>query len=402
MESGSNTGLERVEKDMQVEESMSFGARMFGLFEAGVVTLVAVFLVFVAFYVSNTRAAISQGVVAGLSPDMVLVSPIPPSSTGLDYGVSSNSLTTSDVSALSQPGAVPGAIAMAPVTISQGTFYSGARSVSGEVIGTTQSYAYCTQFQVSAGRFIESQDLAASSPVVVLGSTIERQLFGSVNPIGQSLTISGIQFDVVGVLKSMGFYGSDNLDNRVIIPQTTMWSRLVQARGDLESQIVFRTATAAAAVQVASEVDATLLQLHQLSNPFQANFSIVTQSQLVASQLSGASTLERTLLVVSAIALVLSSFYVYFRVSRGRLSQENIEAKSAALAVLLYDVTVTSLVSSLVGVFLAVMGAVQVVDLLAPSVTTIGHISLYDSLISVALGIAFSVVGLLPFVRSHI
>ncbi len=400
MESRSETDSEEVHKSVNAD-SVTLRVRILGLIVTGFVTLVAVFFVATTFYLSNTAAAISRKVVAGLSPEMVLVSPIPPSSTGLDYGVSSNSLTTSDVSALSQPGAIPGTVAMAPATISQGTFSFGARSVSGEVIGTTQSYAYCTQFQLSVGRFIESQDLAASAPVVVLGSTIEEQLFGSVNPIGQSITMSGTQFKVIGVLKSRGFYGSDNLDDRVIIPQTTMWSRVVPGRGQLESQIVFRTVNAAVVEQVASEVDTTLLQLHQLSNPFQANFSIVTQSQLVTSQLAGALTLEHMFFGMSGFALVLSSFYVYFRVSRGRLFLGGIDSESNSDAALLVHVIMASAIASLLGAAIAIAGASQILSLSASMVTTVGGFSFEDFLISVALGIAFSVVGLLPMVRSH-
>ncbi len=376
-------GLQSVDKNSTVRRALSIGAQ-------SLATSVAVVLVVMTCYAFNMSSSEARQTVAGLSPDMVLVSPVPLSSTGIDYGISSNSLTLNDVETLGQPGSIPGVASMAPATVSRSTLTYDARSVSGEVVGTTQSYASTANFEVRQGRFIDTQDVANSASVVVLGSTIDRELFGTIDPIGQSITISGSRFSVVGVLRSRGFYGSDNLDDRVIIPQTTMWSKIMPGQGDVVSQILFRTRTPAMAQQVAREVDSSLLQLHQISNPFLANFSIVTQSQLVATQLELASTLKRVLLVLSVTALIFSSTYLYFMRSQEGNTSSDIGVNT------LKDTMLVGLLGSVVGVIVGEVFARRLLGILAPAARAGGFISLENVVISIALGVSFAVVSLLP------
>ncbi|MEF3695459.1 MAG: ABC transporter permease [Candidatus Cloacimonadota bacterium] len=102
------------------------------------------------------------------------------------------------------------------------------------------------------GRFIKELDIQENNDVVVLGSTIAREIFGSRNPLGQLVTLSAetvspdasgmlqsgmkaFQFEVIGVMKerqmdSMGgpFQGNmlEYLNKRAFIPLSTMINKV--------------------------------------------------------------------------------------------------------------------------------------------------------------------------------
>jgi ABC-type antimicrobial peptide transport system permease subunit len=63
--------------------------------------------------------------------------------------------------------------------------------------------------------------------VAVIGSKTANELFGPLNPVGQSVRIKNIPFTIVGLLESKGAgMGAANQDDRVPIPYTTAMKRL--------------------------------------------------------------------------------------------------------------------------------------------------------------------------------
>ena len=69
----------------------------------------------------------------------------------------------------------------------------------------------------------------SDAAVVVLGSDTASELFGARDPIGQSVTIADVPFQVVGVLTSVGSGSSSTTDqdDQAIIPITTAATRVV-------------------------------------------------------------------------------------------------------------------------------------------------------------------------------
>ena len=68
---------------------------------------------------------------------------------------------------------------------------------------------------VISGRKLDDTDEAAKRPVCCIGQTAARELFGSVNPVGEEITVKSARFQVVGLLDFKGqanvvlvFFGS--------------------------------------------------------------------------------------------------------------------------------------------------------------------------------------------------
>jgi putative ABC transport system permease protein len=81
-------------------------------------------------------------------------------------------------------------------------------------------------YHAAGGRFLNGVDIAERRRVIFLGGEIARELFGRPDPIGESVTIDGLPFTIVGTmpkkLQTSMNEGPD--DRRAIIPYTTLQS----------------------------------------------------------------------------------------------------------------------------------------------------------------------------------
>jgi ABC-type antimicrobial peptide transport system permease subunit len=109
-----------------------------------------------------------------------------------------------------------------------------------EVSGATWGYEPMYNFHPAEGRFLTDEDLATSAKVAVLGSTRREQLFGARPALGQTITIDGGSYTIVGVMERKEFYWNSANDNDlewmneyVFIPIPTMLNRM---QGDRTGQ----------------------------------------------------------------------------------------------------------------------------------------------------------------------
>jgi putative ABC transport system permease protein len=79
------------------------------------------------------------------------------------------------------------------------------------------------KLQLSLGRFYSAEDLQLRARVCVLGSESREKLFSGRFPLGEKIPISGIAYEVIGVLKPRPQQGTENSINRVVyIPFPTV------------------------------------------------------------------------------------------------------------------------------------------------------------------------------------
>ena len=71
----------------------------------------------------------------------------------------------------------------------------------------------------AGGRFLNSNDIANNTKVVVIGQKLRQDLFKDKNPIGEQLAINSVKFKVVGVFTDPG---GEREESRVFLPITTM------------------------------------------------------------------------------------------------------------------------------------------------------------------------------------
>ena len=112
------------------------------------------------------------------------------------------------------------------------------KSYTSSIIGTDNDYFIIRDWNLSSGRYFEQNELNSGKSSCILGSTIVKQLFNGLDPIGERIRLKNFSCDVIGVLESKGAstFGRDQ-DEIVIVP-LTMLQRKIQGNKDVKSILI--------------------------------------------------------------------------------------------------------------------------------------------------------------------
>jgi putative ABC transport system permease protein len=239
-----------------------------------------------------------------LGTNILVVSPgSSTDATGARGGIgTASTLTKQDAAALSSSTAAPDVQAVAPVSTTSVSLVNGTTNWTTTLTGTTPSWRDVRSRDVQAGRFLTDADQANAAQVVVLGPDTATQLFPVGNPIGQTVTYNGIQLQVVGVLAPLSSSEATTNNDLAVVPASTYAQRLIGGTTRNTVSAIYVKATSSASLAAAyQESDSLLLNLHGITTPTSADFSIATQQSL----LSAASKVDNTLaLMLGGIAVI--------------------------------------------------------------------------------------------------
>ncbi len=87
--------------------------------------------------------------------------------------------------------------------------------------GITPEAMYTNNWSIEYGRAINQLDVNYTADVAVIGLDIVNKLYPNINPIGQTITIGGKKFEVVGVFEKLGSVFGQSRDNFIVIPIST-------------------------------------------------------------------------------------------------------------------------------------------------------------------------------------
>ncbi len=268
---------------------------------AGVASVIM--LVSVAHAVGGTAKA----AVAGLGANLVVVYPAGASTSGVQLGIGTpSSLTSADVTALSNIANVPDAVqnAVIPSAGVRDNVSALNHAWQTDVIGTTSGFGIARGYTLSEGTAFGPTAISAAQLTVILGATVARQIFPDVDPIGQTVLINNESFKVAGVYAARGYSGVYNQDDLVVIPITTLWQWVLPTGAAQIQQILVDASSTNTTANVATEVTNTLLRQHNVTDPALADFRVVTQQDLVASAERLGTVMQWMLGAVAIIALL--------------------------------------------------------------------------------------------------
>ncbi|PYX58872.1 MAG: ABC transporter substrate-binding protein [Acidobacteria bacterium] len=98
----------------------------------------------------------------------------------------------------------------------------GTRSATYAVSGVYAAYGRMRRMDITEGSFFSEADDFTHTRVAVIGSDAKKKLFSGLNAIGQEIRVSGISYQVVGVLKHQVQNGDDNMNEHVYVPFSAM------------------------------------------------------------------------------------------------------------------------------------------------------------------------------------
>ena len=239
---------------------------------------------------NGARASIEESVSA-LGQNVLTVFSSNRGNNGVRAGTGSMaSLTLADYRALSAE--VPGVAALSPEVSTNAQVVANGRNWSTSVVGVATGYTQIRDWQLSAGTMFDEHDVNASSKVALLGPKVAHELFGPLNPIGQSVRIRNTPFLVVGLLESKGSgFGGGDQDDRILIPYTTAMRRLTGERNF--RSVTIRVTSAEAMDSTQSQIATLLRQRHRAVSGENDDFSIMNQKEIAdtMSTVTGAITL---------------------------------------------------------------------------------------------------------------
>ncbi|MCB1888051.1 MAG: ABC transporter permease, partial [Rhodocyclaceae bacterium] len=263
----------------------------------GIVIGVAAVVTMVTLGNGATRSISDQ--VASLGSNLLLVRPGQRMGPGGSAGAPMFDIA--DVEAIRQQ--VSGLNAVAPETRKGVTVVVGARNWSTSVTGSTTDYFAAAGWTLAGGRIFSESEQRAGRAVCVVGQTLQRELYGGGDPVGENLRVGRFSCEVIGVLAAKGqsAFGSDQ-DDIVVMPLRAVQRRLTGSR-DIRS-ILVSAADVSLVTPVKAQVEALLRERRHIGPSEDDNFNVLDTRQ-IADTLSSTTRVMTTLLgAVAAVSLV--------------------------------------------------------------------------------------------------
>jgi putative ABC transport system permease protein len=349
--------------------------------------------------------------IESMGTNLIYVTPGSTSQSGVQSAAgSAGTLTLDDADALANLENVE-AVASQTSNFVQ-VVYQGL-NVNTRLMGITPDYEAVSSLTLEDGEFISASDQSARSLVVVLGSSVAEDLFGSTaGVVGQKVRLNGQSFKVIGVLASKGSTGFMNQDDQVFVPLSTALYRLVggeRFRGSsVISQITVKASSANVVDQLASEVTSTVRDLHGTVEGAD-DFTVTTQKSTLAAATEVSDTLTIFLGGIAGISLAVGGIGI-MNIMLTTVSERTHEiglrkAIGAKRRDILLQFLVESMVLSFVGGLIGVAlgwGAARLMGQIQFSGSTITPVVGMDSvllatLFSMAVGLFF---GIYPATRA--
>ncbi|MCS6959713.1 MAG: ABC transporter permease [Pseudanabaenaceae cyanobacterium SKYGB_i_bin29] len=329
-------------------------------------------------------------------------------------------LVLSDAEAIAQQ--VPTVKAVAPEVrgTERATFNDRFRTTP--LIGTTPEYSQVRDVDTYMGRFFNHQDLQRRARVVTLGCDTAKLFFGSlpstvpgketeckkdspnpvqflINPIGQHIRIRGTAYEVIGIMESKGAFLGFNQDDTILLPLTTMVSRLGGRNTSpygIAIQVINISAKDDRSVSAAKFQVENLLKLrHQTDD----TFTIRTQKDAIEIVGNVTTALTAMLAAIAGISLLVGGIGIMniMLVSVAERTQEIGLRKAIGasqrdiLTQFLIEAVILGTIGGILGTSLGI-GGIILVAALTPLETTISVGAIWLAVgVSSAIGLFFGV-----------
>jgi putative ABC transport system permease protein len=255
--------------------------------------------------VGNGASGQMEGVISSMGVNLIMIRPGAANQGGVRMSAGSGArLTLSDIAAIGAECWSVKAVAPQVNTGAQVIFEN--RNWSTQITGTTAGFFDIRDYQIVVGRLLDNEDERSASKTAVLGATVAKELFGDIDPVGRSIRVRNIPFDVVGVLAPKGTtaMGPDQ-DDIIVIPITTAQRRLSRSSFMDSINMAFVQANDASMMESAmDEIAGLLRQRHRIQPGSDDDFNIGNMTDVINSLKQSTRVMTLLLASVASISLV--------------------------------------------------------------------------------------------------
>jgi putative ABC transport system permease protein len=211
----------------------------------------------------------------------------------------SHEITLGDMEAVK--AAIPGVVQVASVRELPMTVITGGAERSVSLIGVTEGYQEIRRLLILRGRYFDSADMETRSKVCLITKELATHLFGVENPIGKTVRMGELTFDVIGVFRErvQTFGIADITEDSVLIPFS-----LMKYYTGLE--VVRVLDVQAAQAEDVPRVRRQVEQLLKSRHPAEAQYDVQTLTAILVAAHDISLALTIVLIVIAFIALLIS------------------------------------------------------------------------------------------------
>ena len=235
------------------------------------------------------------------------------------------------------------------------------------VIGTTADFPDVRDYVVASGRYFTADENDRNAKVIVLGSGIATDLFGADNPIGQTVTVGSTKLTVIGVMSAKGLVADVDYDGRAYLPINVVFQKFMTSTplgGDRVRTIYVKAESQDKIESVIAQITALLAARHDV-DPAQADFTVQTQQDIIATQEATTAAFRDLLAWVAGVSLVVGGIgimnimlvSVTERTREIGLRQALGARPADVLLQFLIEAVILSLVGGIIGVLAGVGGS---------------------------------------------
>lgn len=266
----------------------------------GIVIGVAAIIVVMALGQGAQGLILNQ--VSGLGAETIILRP-GPSIKDLTKTLFTHTLVQSDLDALEKKQNVPNLIEMSPLVIIYDAVEYEGKTYRPSIIGGSAQFLFgLLDVKLERGHFYTNDDITQKARVAIIGNVVKEDLFGNSDPVGQQIKIKDKKFKIVGVLEKSGQVGPFNMDELIVIPQTSAQTYITGT--DYFNEVFLRADDPANAEKMAYDVTRTLRDLHDIGPNEDDDFNIQTQQNVIDQIETIVSVFTAFLVTVVSISLI--------------------------------------------------------------------------------------------------
>jgi len=169
--------------------------------------------------------------------------------------------------------------------------------------GTGERYPDVRKWEIELGTYFDESQVRGAAKVCVLGADVKKNLFEDADPIGQTIRIKKVPFQIIGVLKSKGQSGGfGSRDDMICVPYTTCMKRLQKAEflSSIDVSAISSTQTALAKQEIAE----LLRDRHRIMPGSDDDFQVMDMSEIAEGAADATNILTLLLGSIASISLL--------------------------------------------------------------------------------------------------
>jgi putative ABC transport system permease protein len=202
-------------------------------------------------------------------------------------------------------------VAIAPNIRSLGQVVYGDQNWNTNLVGTTLAYFQVRSWSLGRGSLWQANDETVKSKVIVIGTTVAKNLFGSEDPVGRTVRIGRYPYRVAGVLQTKGQapFGGDQ-DDVVLMPIASFRARVMRTPPGFAGVLMASASSPDTTERAVRQITAILKQRHHVEDGHEPDFEIRTQKEFQEMQQTIYGLLTMLLVLVAAISLIVGGIGV--------------------------------------------------------------------------------------------